>query len=174
MAGVREKVAQHSHCMASCNARMWLTMAYPDDLLWPLETRATTPRGAKAFTLLQPSLSSFSQQPHQGRHGTALGSDLKQDCRLRAPGPPHQSRAGGRAHRKCHIYPFAESSQGQEADTELTPTSQGKDKPAPRGQAQRLVFLLVSPPYLNSLGATSLSEKEGSCFKQNLTVMSIH
>lgn len=54
MAGVRE-VTQHSHRMASSNAQICLMMAYPDDLLWSLETRATTPRGAKAFTLLQPS-----------------------------------------------------------------------------------------------------------------------
>lgn len=75
------------------------------------------------------------------------------------------------AHRKCHRYPFAESSQAQEADTELTSTSPGENKPSPSGQALGLTFLLAllqtSTP---GSGGTPLSEKGGSCFKQKSTV----
>lgn len=67
----------------------------------------------------------------------------------------------GCAHGKCHIYPFAETSHGREANTELTPTSPGRDKPAPRGQAQGLVFLPVLPPYLNPREPLPYLKKKG-------------
>lgn len=159
--------------MASCSARIgsrWLT---PMTSCGPWRSEPPHQGGQRPSHCCSPVRAHSHGNPTRDAMGLRQAQTSNRTVGS-VPLAPHQSRAGGRAHRKCHIYPFAESSQGQEADTELTPTSQGKDKSAPIGQAQGLVFLLVSPPYLNSLGATSLSEKEGSCFKQNSTVMSTH